>query len=634
MWIFRGSNEDSDFESDNYDSDEYETDSEQELDSDEEKNDHNVEEKYLPPERVETEDDLPKEDEETGEENDSYEKDLFKQDQEEETPDSAQESGTDKEKESVVTAQQANETPTTAKEKEAPTTLEIEESREEDSASEEEEEETSLAEKRALVALAAENDRVDILKAILTDQDKSLLLEADMPPLHVAISYGSTNATSCLLRMGANPAVRPTSNQKYAGMTAWELAFGCCDNSSIKPVEMPPSKREGIRHAFTAEALRCIGGDEVERLQHLLDSGMPPSIDIGGKNLYGWSIEMGANQCKKLTLPFEPNDKEEHVGTEDKEEEQQKPSAIVSHHDSDSLLNLDNRLEELESLSKALSSLLDNLAEEVSVCHGLLLLGGGASALASHVRSLKVLKERRETELERCLVEWNDSQDELAYWFLQNGGKDGFNIPMAGETNNYRRKRSFTTPENDQDEEAQRRQLKAQIAASENKVRKLRSSIADLSEENARDLLEVEKRGLSGGIKLVRSLREEIREVEFRLSEAKSGTVASRTCISLIVTRFEANKKMSYKPRGAYGDTESSTMNRNQPELVTSMFEDGPSESEKIASGDSDAIALRAPGNRGYLPIDLWDIILRIIGLGRVAVKKSVRENTPSAMII
>jgi hypothetical protein len=64
------------------------------------------------------------------------------------------------------------------------------------------------------------------------------------------------------------------------------------------------------------------------------------------------------------------------------------------------------------------------------------------------------------------------------------------------------------------------------------------------------------------------------------------------------------------------------------------MFEDGPSESEKIASGDSDAIALRAPGNRGYLPIDLWDIILRIIGLGRVAVKKSVRENTPSAMII
>ena len=568
MWIFRGSNEDSDFESDDYDSDEYETDSEQELDSDDEnnKNDPNVEGKDLPPERVETEDDLSNEDEETVEENGAHEKNCLRQD-EEETPDSTQESDTDKEKESLVIVQ----------EKETDTTLELEDSREEDVDSvseEEEEEETSLAEKRALLALAAENDRVDILKAILTEQDKSLLLETDMPPLHVAISYGSTNATSCLLRMGANPAIRPTSHQKYAGMTAWELAFGSSDNSSIQPVEMPPSKREGIRHAFTAEALRCIGGDEVERLQHLLDSGMPPSIDIGGKNLHGWSIEMGANQCKELTRSFEPK----LVEQQDKEEEQQqKPSAVVSHHDNDSLLSLDNRLEELESLSKALSSCLDNLAEEVSVCHGLLLLGGGASALASHVKSLKVLKERRETELERCLVEWNDSQDELAYWLLQNGGNDGFdNIPMAGDANNYERKRSFTTPENDEDEEAQRRQLKAQIAASENKVRKLRSSIADLSEENARDLVEVEKRGLSGGIKLVRSLREEIREVEFQLSEAKSGTVASRTRVNLIVTRLEADKKRVGKPPGARGDTESSTRNRNRSEPVSSLFDRWP----------------------------------------------------------
>ena len=38
----------------------------------------------------------------------------------------------------------------------------------------------------------------------------------------------------------------------------------------IKPVDMAPSKREGIRHAFTAEALRSIGSDEVERLKQLL----------------------------------------------------------------------------------------------------------------------------------------------------------------------------------------------------------------------------------------------------------------------------------------------------------------------------------------------------------------------------
>ena len=47
----------------------------------------------------------------------------------------------------------------------------------------------------------------------------------------------------------------------------------------IKPVDMAPSKREGIRHAFTAESLRCIGGDEVDRLRQLLNSGMPPTID-------------------------------------------------------------------------------------------------------------------------------------------------------------------------------------------------------------------------------------------------------------------------------------------------------------------------------------------------------------------
>ena len=40
---------------------------------------------------------------------------------------------------------------------------------------------------------------------------------------------------------------------------------------------------------------------------------------------------------------------------------------------------------------------------------------------------------------------------------------------------------------------------------------------------------------------------------------------------------------------------------------------------------------------RSYLPLDLWEILLRIIGLGRVAVKKSAedfRESTPSAMIV
>jgi len=162
-------------------------------------------------------------------------------------------------------------------------------------------------------------------------------------------------------------------------------------------------------------------------------------------------------------------------------------------------------------------------------------------------------------------------------------------------------------------------------------VRKLRASIADLSEENARDLVEVEKRGLSGGIKLVRSLREELREVEFQLSEAKSGTAACRACVNLIVSRLDAEKKKS-KTQSVEPQA---TVNGNDGERVSSLFADeNVKESDRVASGDSEAIALRDTGNRGYLPIDLWDIILRIIGLGRVAVKKSVRDNAPSAMII
>jgi hypothetical protein len=50
----------------------------------------------------------------------------------------------------------------------------------------------------------------------------------------------------------------------------------------IVVVDMAPSKREGIRHAFTAEALRCIGSSEVKRLQQLADSGMPANIELDG----------------------------------------------------------------------------------------------------------------------------------------------------------------------------------------------------------------------------------------------------------------------------------------------------------------------------------------------------------------
>jgi hypothetical protein len=606
---------------------------------------------------------------------------------------------------------------------------EEEEEKEEAEEPEEEEEVTSMAEKQSLLVLAAEHDRVDILQAILSDgsQDRSVLLHAtsstSIPPLHIAVGYGSVGATNCLLRMGADPSLRPhvaaiqkeqkrqespveiSNMARYDNVSAWELAFGCGDGVGVKagwslfgspsskvkavpedddeddddpegeglsesirsphstrsvrkpprnvaPVTMAPSKREGIRHAFTAEALRCIGADEVDRLQQLVNSGMPMSIDIGGKNLYDWSVEMEATQCEVLLRPSEA---ERHGETtvvasddNDGDGDQQtggdsnttvtttssnKKTAVLDRPGDEPAMHLVNRLDELESLSKALSICLDNLAEEVSVSHGLLLMGGGAAALASHVRGLKALKERKYDELVRMQEAWENSTDELAYWVKESGdqGKriaDLMTSSLAAAPPTGRKSLpEATSPE---EERAQTQQLQAQIGASEYKIRKLRVAIADLSEENARNLKEVEKRGLSGGINLVRGLREEIRDTEFELSEAKSEEATCRTKISMIQSNLSASKKHpppKTNKQDAITGTPEQPVDGKTLEATPAMEggdQAGATEStgrvknfsERIAAGESTAIVVRVPGNRGFFPVSLWQILLRIIGMG------------------
>jgi hypothetical protein len=67
--------------------------------------------------------------------------------------------------------------------------------------------------------------------------------------------------------------------------------------------------------------LRCIGSDEVTRLeQSLINSGMPATIDIAGKDLYGWAVEMGALQCEELLRPTEAA--KHHHGTDTLEQQQ------------------------------------------------------------------------------------------------------------------------------------------------------------------------------------------------------------------------------------------------------------------------------------------------------------------------
>ena len=582
-------------------------------------------------------------------------------------------------------------------------------SSDDDGDEEDEEEVTTFWEKQSLLVLAAEHDRVDILKAILTDEDndRDLLMSSGVPPLHISISFGSTNATQSLLRMGADPSIRPNiaeikqrqqqqakssskdnkdggkveipNMQRFDGISAWELAFGnqkyedslvsggspaskrwslfgSNDSSStvgaetvsangsganhriIKPVDMAPSKREGIRHAFTAESLRCIGGDEKIRLQQLLDSGMPPTIDIGGKDLYGWAVEMGAMKCEELLRPAEaakheqPDDIEnanstsitakreagvEVAGSNDAPKVNDDGSRASSFRILDrrgqqapegleSILTLVNRLDELESLATALSTCLDNLAEEVSVCHGLLLMGGGASALAAHVKSLKTLQYQKSQQLHSAQIEWEESQLELDDLILKSGEIGKQVPPNIGVNTAFSRTESFwkkqreqqpdgdkeSGDDDDDDDHAERCQLKAQIAASENKIRKLRSSIADLSDENTKEMEEVEKRGLSGGINLVRSLREEIRDTDYQLSEVRSSNASCRAKIGWINTKISAS---SSSPTAAVGRRKQESPPNIHEAGTTSTTADPTTETPNSSNienaGDESAVA-------------------------------------------
>ncbi len=625
-----------------------------------------------------------------------------------------------------------------------------------DEADNEDPEKTSFWEKQSLLILAAEHDRVDILKTLVKDEneEKDALLNSGIPPLHLAISFGSVNTAQSLLRMGADPSVRPNidkvleqrKNQpedskvdipnirRFESISAWELAFGNAlyektakskkswsmfgssgsadiddaGNRIIKPVDMAPSKREGIRHAFTAEALRSIGSDEAERLKQLVNSGMPATIDIGGNDLYGWAVEMGALQCEEFLRPVEAakydetdnenrnntpesetpstsTNEDEHDTSSKQPEENKKSSSFVVHRpdNEETIPQLKNRLDELDSLSVSLSVCLDNLAEEVSVCHGLLLMGGGASALASHVRSLRDLKEQKLIELEDAQFECLDVERELTD-LVNSTGDIGKEISKMANTN-------FLTGDSDSNDgrfntgtsmsetgsgddspgekevEAEKLDIKAQIAASEHKIRKLRASIMDLSEENTRDLKEVERRGLEGGINLVRGLREELRDLDFHLSEARSMKTACKAKISMILARVQPHENKSPSGRSeAASATEKPEVDRNErsqgnsssaisDETATTKISAGTSISQttlapiqqnnptlgqdgskkilnstKIATGDSRAIAIIQPGNKGFFTVDLWEVLLRIIGFEHAANRRSVQSATRS----
>jgi hypothetical protein len=203
---------------------------------------------------------------------------------------------------------------------------------------------------------------------------------------------------------------------------------------------------------------------------------------------------------------------------------------------------------------------------------------------------------------------------------------------------------------------------------------------------------EVERRGLEGGINLVRGLREELRDLEFHLSEIRSRKTECRTKISMIYARIpelrssldatdratiphntqndtihqepeirptpsqkspvdEEDKEESMEqgtPQNGYnaeakneGDSDQLHMGTLPSQIGngaegTGMRGGEKAPSEKVATGDSQALAVIQPGNRGFFTVDLWQVLLRIIGFDRAAYRRGVQVSAsrPNVMIV
>ena len=554
---------------------------------------------------------------------------------------------------------------------------------------EEEEEGPTLEEQRSLLSLAAEHDRVDVIKELLsisqdgemnnssllcgfssadelntsnngnndhdaqiipsnTSNDDDLEVIFVPPPLHAAVAHGSINAASCLLRMGADPSIRPTvptpylsrhyqvsprktrssmeedrNYKKYHDMSAWELAFGSVvvleeeevldvvDDKDIQeestekrgwfgfgggkiddddpneeytiqhekddngkqriikrrlPLNIAPKKIEGIRHAFTAEALRAIGADEVDRLQQLLDSGMETEMEVAGKSLVTWAVEMEADKCCDLlcveekssndqALPFvsDENNAEEAVDVDNDMTQSQLPTTPpekVDHQPTPSIQ--DERLaglsrkdiltliQENENLIPALTSCRDDLAEETSACQNILRdvqASGGRGGLSSQslldlVHSLKEKRRDLEESVESWRNAWEEREDELEF-FWEEVMNDEWreHLTQLGVLDDLT---DATTMAVIHEDSVSLDELTRRFCEVDKHVNTLRSSIASLAGECARYQSEVESAGLSGALSLTKSLREEVKEMEKQLFDAKSGEEMCRRKLELI----------------------------------------------------------------------------------------------------
>jgi len=218
--------------------------------------------------------------------------------------------------------------------------------------------------------------------------------------------------------------------------------------------------------------------------------------------------------------------------------------------------------------------------------------------------------------------------------------------------------------------------------------------VADLAEENARNLEEVERLGLSGAVRMARSLRDEQREIANEINDAKRGEAICMQRLRVLEKRIRLQKSAevtraaqpqssdvgSASPAGAAEGAERQQANggnhinddaaqqqqHHQEPLVGQgilMNNDDPNEdyvqvtgggpnddgddtnsdrvdstymaSDSIARGNSTSLAVRE--TKRYYTLELFEVLKRIMGLGQRAVARSaqsfIRSKTRNKMM-
>lgn len=199
---------------------------------------------------------------------------------------------------------------------------------------------------------------------------------------------------------------------------------------------------------------------------------------------------------------------------------------------------------------------------------------------------------------------------------------------------------------------------------------------------------------MEGGIHLVRGLREELRDIEFNLLEIKSRKATCKAKINMILSRVpskQPKQAFAENSQGAvlitkFGEVDSDQPKTNESKETEGIVDDeysafsdinegvvvaypskidalqakesqdssqtpgeGSQEANKsnegskdsaatekkasikISTGDSHAIAVIQSGNRGFFTIDLWEVLLRIMGYERAANRRSIQNLTTVA---